>query len=220
MSCAVHARDLRFTYPNGTVGLAGVDFHVTHGERVAILGPNGAGKTTLMLHLNALLVGEGSLEVAGLQVGRDDARGLRARVGLVFQDPDDQLFMPTVREDVAFGPLNMGLERALAHEQAVEVEHQRRLARPVGAEDRDALAVGDMEVDAVEADHAVRVRVAQPGGVDGAAHAATIRTESRSVPKAARKSASARRKTRTSNRGIVCRQPRASIARCTRSARS
>ena len=111
MSCAVHARDLRFTYPNGTVGLAGVDFHVTHGERVAILGPNGAGKTTLMLHLNALLVGEGSLEVAGLQVGRDDARGLRARVGLVFQDPDDQLFMPSVREDVAFGPLNQGLSR-------------------------------------------------------------------------------------------------------------
>lgn len=111
MSCAVHARDLRFTYPNGVVGLDGLDLHVTHGERVAVLGPNGAGKTTLMLHLNALLTGDGALEVAGLRVGEHDVRDLRARVGLVFQDPDDQLFMPTVREDVAFGPLNLGLSR-------------------------------------------------------------------------------------------------------------
>jgi cobalt/nickel transport system ATP-binding protein len=108
MSCVIHARDLRFSYPNGVAGLAGVDLHVGHGERVAILGPNGAGKTTLMLHLNALLRGSGSLEVAGLRVGDHAVRDLRARVGLVFQDPDDQLFMPTVREDVAFGPLNLG----------------------------------------------------------------------------------------------------------------
>ena len=123
MSCAVHARDLRFTYPNGTVGLAGLDLDVTHGERVAVLGPNGAGKTTLMLHLNALLEGEGALEVAGLRVGRDDARELRVRVGLVFQDPDDQLFMPSVREDVAFGPLNLGLSR-----DEVEVRIEEALA--------------------------------------------------------------------------------------------
>jgi cobalt/nickel transport system ATP-binding protein len=111
MSCAIHARDLRFTYPNGVTGLDGLDLHITHGERVAVLGPNGAGKTTLMLHLNALLQGTGELEVAGLRVGHDDVRDLRARVGLIFQDPDDQLFMPTVREDVAFGPLNLGLSR-------------------------------------------------------------------------------------------------------------
>jgi cobalt/nickel transport system ATP-binding protein len=111
MSCAVHASNLRFTYPNGVVGLDGLDLHVTHGERVAVLGPNGAGKTTLMLHLNALLTGAGTLEVAGLRVGADDVRDLRARVGLIFQDPDDQLFMPTVREDVAFGPLNLGLSK-------------------------------------------------------------------------------------------------------------
>jgi cobalt/nickel transport system ATP-binding protein len=111
MSCAIHARDLRFTYPNGVTGLDGLELHVTHGERVAVLGPNGAGKTTLMLHLNALLKGSGRLEVAGLRVGHDDVRDLRARVGLIFQDPDDQLFMPTVREDVAFGPLNLGLSR-------------------------------------------------------------------------------------------------------------
>jgi cobalt/nickel transport system ATP-binding protein len=109
MSCAIHAHDLRFHYPNGVAGLDGVDLQVGHGERVAVLGPNGAGKTTLMLHLNALLTGEGRLEVAGLRVGSDDVRDLRARVGLVFQDPDDQLFMPTVREDVAFGPAAAGL---------------------------------------------------------------------------------------------------------------
>ena len=117
MSCAVDARGLRFRFPNGVVGLDGVDLHVTHGERVAVLGPNGAGKTTLMLHLNALLTGEGELEVAGLRVGEGDVRDLRAAVGLVFQDPDDQLFMPTVAEDVAFGPLNLGLAREEVRER-------------------------------------------------------------------------------------------------------
>jgi cobalt/nickel transport system ATP-binding protein len=120
MSCAVHAIGLRYVYPNGVVGLDGVDLHVTHGERVAILGPNGAGKTTLMLHLNALLKGTGDLEVAGLNVARDDVRDLRARVGLIFQDPDDQLFMPTVREDIAFGPLNLGCSRIEAEDRVAE----------------------------------------------------------------------------------------------------
>jgi cobalt/nickel transport system ATP-binding protein len=129
MSCAIEARDVRYSYPNGVVGLDGVDLSVEHGERVAVLGPNGAGKTTLMLHLNGLLSGSGSLSVAGVRVGEGDARDLRARVGLVFQDPDDQLFMPTVREDVAFGPLNLGLSRVEASERvdealaAVRMEH-------------------------------------------------------------------------------------------------
>jgi cobalt/nickel transport system ATP-binding protein len=129
MSCAIDAHGLRFRYPNGVMGLDGVDLRITHGERVAVLGPNGAGKTTLMLHLNGLLTGEGSLEVAGIRVGEGDVRDLRAAVGLVFQDPDDQLFLPTVAEDVAFGPLNLGvgrdevLERVRAALAAVRMQH-------------------------------------------------------------------------------------------------
>ena len=109
MSCTVEACALTFRYPDGRLALDAVDLRIGHGERVAILGPNGAGKTTLMLHLNGLLRGEGALQVAGLEVGPRTLRGLRARVGLVFQDPDDQLFMPTVAEDVAFGPANLGI---------------------------------------------------------------------------------------------------------------
>ncbi len=112
MSCAIDARGVAHRYPDGHIALDGIDLHVEHGERVAVLGPNGAGKTTFMLHLNGLLTASsGELEVAGLVVEPRVLQELRARVGLVFQDPDDQLFMPTVREDVAFGPLNMGLER-------------------------------------------------------------------------------------------------------------
>jgi cobalt/nickel transport system ATP-binding protein len=120
MSCAIDARGLTYRHPNGRVALSAVDLHVAHGERVAVLGPNGAGKTTLMLHLNGLLSGEGELSVAGLAVTRAALGELRARVGLVFQDPDDQLFMPSVREDVAFGPLNMGLDRAAALARVAE----------------------------------------------------------------------------------------------------
>jgi cobalt/nickel transport system ATP-binding protein len=134
MSCAIHARGLVYRYPNGHAALGGVDLHVGHGERVALLGPNGAGKTTFVLHLNGLLEAQqGSLEVAGLDVVRKDLRELRTRVGLVFQDPDDQLFMPTVREDVAFGPLNMGLARP---EVESRVDEALRAVRMAAAGDR------------------------------------------------------------------------------------
>lgn len=106
----VEARGLVFDYPDGRRALAGVDLHVHSGERVALLGPNGAGKTTLILHLNGILLPrQGQVVVAGLPVARENFTEVRRRVGIVFQDPDDQVFMPTVREDVAFGPANLGL---------------------------------------------------------------------------------------------------------------
>ncbi|MGH3909574.1 MAG: energy-coupling factor ABC transporter ATP-binding protein, partial [Pseudonocardiaceae bacterium] len=100
---------LSFAYPDGRRALEGIDLTVQPGERVALLGPNGAGKTTLVLHLNGVLEPTGgSVEVSGLPVVREHFREIRRRVGIVFQDPDDQLFMPTVAEDVAFGPANFG----------------------------------------------------------------------------------------------------------------
>ncbi|TDD50679.1 ABC transporter ATP-binding protein [Nonomuraea terrae] len=97
-------------YPDGTQALFGVDLSIERGERVALLGPNGAGKTTLVMHLNGILTPSlGTVAVGGLPVSRDNLKEIRRRVGLVFQDPDDQLFMPTVREDVAFGPANLGI---------------------------------------------------------------------------------------------------------------
>jgi cobalt/nickel transport system ATP-binding protein len=99
-----------FAYPDGHQALHGVDLHVHQGERVALLGPNGAGKTTLVLHLNGILMpGLGSVAVSGLPVTKDNLLEIRRRVGIVFQDPDDQLFMGSVRDDVAFGPMNLGL---------------------------------------------------------------------------------------------------------------
>ncbi len=107
---ALRVHDLSFAYPDGNQVLFGIDLEVGAGERVALLGPNGAGKTTLVLHLNGILTaGRGSVHVAGLEVGPDTLLEVRRRVGIVFQDPDDQLFMPTVAEDVAFGPANLGL---------------------------------------------------------------------------------------------------------------
>jgi cobalt/nickel transport system ATP-binding protein len=111
MTPVLDVRGLAFAYPDGHQALFGVDLHVHRGERVALLGPNGAGKTTLVLHLNGILTaGAGSVTVSGLPVSKDNIPEIRRRVGIVFQDPDDQLFMGTVRQDVGFGPANLGLK--------------------------------------------------------------------------------------------------------------
>ena len=110
MSTAVRVQGLRHVYPDGHLGLDGVDLTVRSGERVAILGPNGAGKTSLMLHLNGVLTAtSGVVEIGDTPVTRRTLRQVRQHVGVVFQDPDDQLFMPTVAQDVAFGPANFGV---------------------------------------------------------------------------------------------------------------
>ncbi len=107
----IEVRGLHFHYEDGTPALNGVDFQLFPGETVALLGANGSGKTTFVLHLNGLLTGEGSVTVCGMRVDKDTLPKVRQKIGLVFQDSDNQLFMPTVIEDVAFGPLNMGLSR-------------------------------------------------------------------------------------------------------------
>ena len=106
---ALKVIDLNFTYSDGTVALQGINLEVKPGETLAIIGPNGAGKSTLLLCLAGLLRAQGEIYLFGQSLNPDTARKLRTKVALVFQDPDDQLFLPTLEEDVAFGPLNLGL---------------------------------------------------------------------------------------------------------------
>jgi cobalt/nickel transport system ATP-binding protein len=107
---AVQIKNLSFRYSDGHMALHTISLRIEEGEKVALVGPNGAGKSTLMLHLNGILTGQAEeLTIAGLPLSKTNLPLIRARVGLVFQNPDDQLFSPTVFEDVAFGPLHMGL---------------------------------------------------------------------------------------------------------------
>ncbi len=131
----VEIQDLAFRYPDGTEALRGVTFRVTHGESVAIVGANGAGKSTLLLHLNGVLAPEqGQVRIGHVPLTRATLPDIRRTVGMVFQDPDDQLFMPTVHDDVAFGPLNLGLPpeevEARVDEALTRVDAQRLRDRP------------------------------------------------------------------------------------------
>jgi cobalt transport protein ATP-binding subunit len=109
---AVAVTDLHYSYPDGVAALRGVSLTVNPGEAVGLLGPNGAGKSTLLLHLNGILGSNGSVSVDGAPLSPANLPAIRQRVGLVFQDGDDQLFMPTVFDDVAFGPRNLGHDSA------------------------------------------------------------------------------------------------------------
>jgi cobalt/nickel transport system ATP-binding protein len=121
--------DLHFSYPDGHVALNGVTLCLAEGDKAALVGPNGAGKSTLMLHLNGILAGRGDVTVAGLPFNEKNLPAIRAAVGLVFQNPDDQLFSPTVFEDVAFGPLHMGLPEAQVHARVEEALEQVRMTK-------------------------------------------------------------------------------------------
>jgi len=108
MDKVIEIKNLSFSYPDGHQGLKNVDLIIHPGENVAVIGPNGAGKSTLLLHLNGILRGNSTVEICGLAMEEKNLKEIRKRVGLVFQDPEDQLFSLSVFDDVAFGPVSMG----------------------------------------------------------------------------------------------------------------
>ena len=121
MSKYLKINNLSYTYPDGHKALKDINFSIDQGESICVLGPNGAGKTTLILHLNGILGNlTGEIEVDGLKYTPENIGEIRKTVGVVFQDPDDQLFMPTVLEDVMFGPKNFGYTNEEAEKNAVE----------------------------------------------------------------------------------------------------
>jgi cobalt/nickel transport system ATP-binding protein len=144
----VEVNDLHFSYPDGHAALRGVSLKLCPGDKVALVGPNGAGKSTLMLHLNGILDGRGAIDVGGVRLSRDNLPVIRAMVGLVFQNPDDQLFSPTVFEDVAFGPLHMGLpeeeviDRVNKALEAVRMsEYRDRLSHHLSVGEKKRIAI-------------------------------------------------------------------------------
>src|SRR5262249_47844729 len=126
-------RHLTYRYPDGNLALSDVNFELRPGERLAVIGPNGAGKSTLFFHLNGTFQGEGDIFVLGRRLDEKTLAEVRKNVGLVFQEPHDQLFMPTVFEDVAFGPVNLGCSESEVRERV-----QRALMQ-VGMEGTEAL---------------------------------------------------------------------------------
>ena len=142
MTNVLSVHDLYFSYHDEHEALRGVSFELCKGDKVALVGPNGAGKSTLMLHLNGILTGQGDVIVGTERITRDNLPAVRAMVGVVFQSPDDQLFSPTVFEDVAFGPLHMGLPK---DEVFTRVDSALESVRMSGYKDRLShhLSVGE-----------------------------------------------------------------------------
>jgi cobalt/nickel transport system ATP-binding protein len=129
MHHTIEVEDLHFRYPDGRQALSGVTLCVHPAQKMALVGPNGAGKSTLLLHLNGILRGQGKVRVAGMDVSESNLGKIRAAVGLVFQNPDDQLFSTTVFDDVAFGPLHMGMAEAEVRQRVQEALEAVGMAR-------------------------------------------------------------------------------------------
>jgi len=142
MDKAVEIENLSFSYPDGQQGLKHINLVVNVGENLAIIGPNGAGKSTLLLHLNGVLRGNSTVRIFGLPVEEKNLKEIRKKVGLVFQDPEDQLFSPTVFDDVAFGPINMGYSESEVRRRVTEA---LKWVRMTGYEQRSPhhLSVGE-----------------------------------------------------------------------------
>ncbi len=130
----IEIRNLSFSYPDGTAALYNINIDVYRGQSLGIIGPNGAGKSTFLLHLNGILTGKGSVRILGMNMEEKNLNRIRRSVGLVFQDPDNQLFMPTVFDDVSFGPLNMTVSKSeakrLAEEALKKVQMENFAKRP------------------------------------------------------------------------------------------
>jgi cobalt/nickel transport system ATP-binding protein len=148
MHHSIEVENLSYAYPDGTLALSNVSIRIKPGEKVALVGPNGAGKSTLILHLNGILSGEGKVCVCGLNVIKENLGRVRSSVGLVFQSPEDQLFSPTVFDDVAFGPLYQGLpstevlERVDEALKAVHMEkYKKRVSHHLSMGEKKRIAI-------------------------------------------------------------------------------
>ncbi len=140
---AVRMTRLSYAYPDKTKALEAVDLDVRVGERMALVGPSGAGKSTLLLHLNGVLSGSGTVRVLGQALEPANIREIRRQVGLVFQDPNDQLFCPTVQEDVAFGPLNLGVPEQQIPQRVEKALRDAGLDQSIGTRSSHHLSHGE-----------------------------------------------------------------------------
>lgn len=148
MHHSIEIQGLTFSYPDGHPALRGVSFMIAPGEKVALVGPNGAGKSTLLLHLNGILRGEGRVSVCGQRISDKTLGAIRSAVGMVFQDPDDQLFSPTVFDDVAFGPMYQGLPEAEVRSRVTSalsavgmLEREKRVSHHLSGGEKKRIAI-------------------------------------------------------------------------------